>query len=124
VAKSEVDKAVADLEAKQARFEAKVAKELSNIAKLEAKLQVEAIENEKEGYIESERAQMNAEVAGQMAQAVLAIQQLAAQFNGYAVETMDTIQEKAADKPKIVRIDMVKENGNTSAVPVYEDASQ
>ena len=115
---------MADLEAKQARFEAKVAKELSNIAKLEAKLQVEAIENEKEGYIESERAQMNAEVAGQMAQAVLAIQQLAAQFNGYAVETMDTIQEKAADKPKIVRIDMVKENGNTSAVPVYEDAAQ
>ena len=119
--KAEIATAVANLQTDQARFEAKVAKEVSNLTKLESKLQIQAVENEKEGYIESERGEMNNAIANQMAEAVFAIQQLAAQFNNQAVEAMGVIEEKANTKPKIVRIVMVKKDGNTSAVPVYEN---
>ena len=119
--KAEIATAVANLQTDQARFEAKVAKEVANLTKLESKLQIQAVENEKEGYIESERGEMNNAIANQMAEAVFAIQQLAAQFNNQAVEAMGVIEEKANTKPKIVRIDMVKKDGNTSAVPVYEN---
>ena len=118
--KADIDKMTSDLSADQARFEAKIAKELANLAKLQAKISIEQIEAEKEGYIESERAEMNSEVAEQMAQAILAIQQLASQFNSQAVETMNQIEEKSTNQPKIVKITSQRVNGRLEAVPEYE----
>jgi len=121
--KAEIEKLTANLEADQARFEAKIAKEIANITKLQAKVSIDQIEAEKEGYIESERADMNAQVAGQMAQAVLAIQQLAEQFNNQAIATMDKIEEKTQEqKPRITKIISERVNGKLEAVPVYDDA--
>ena len=120
VAKAEVEKAIANLETDRAQFEAKVAKELANLTKLEAKITVDAIQNENDGVIEGERMQMNTALAEQMAQAVLAIQQLAAQFNNQAVQAMNAINQNAENKPKILKIVQERVNGKLEAVPVYE----
>ena len=120
-AKAEIDKSIANLAADQAKFEAKIAKEIANLTKMEARVQIQAVEAEKEGYIESERAEMNNEVANQMAQAVLAIQQLAAQFSAQATATMGTIIEKSDKKPKIARITSERVDGKLVAIPEYED---
>ena len=119
-AKAEIKTEIANLATDQARFEAKVAKEVANLTKLEAKVSIDQIEAEKEGYIESERAEMNNELAAQFAQAILAIQQLAAQFNQQAVETMNKIEDKSSEKPKIVRISSERVNGKLVAIPEYD----
>ena len=83
---------------------------------------------ESDGVIEASRQQVageaqqfNAAMAGEMAQSMEAIQQLVAQFNQHAVDTMEHIQHEKDEKPKIIRVDAVRKEGKLSAVPVYAD---
>lgn len=126
--KSEVEKLIANLEAEQAQFEAQVQKELANIAKAEAKLiQKDAQSTIKEFQagnseeLENGRMEVSAQLAEQMAQAILAIQEVAGQFTGQAVATMDAIKGASEQRPKIARIEQQRENGKLVAVPVYEE---
>ncbi len=128
ISKSEVEKLIANLKTEEARFEAKVAKEMATIAKQDAGLTKKGIELQRDAYMEQgetalqgQQQEFNTELAGQMAQSVQAIQEMAAQFNEYAVNTLAEIEQNEIDKPKIVRIDAVRENGTLSAVPVYDN---
>jgi len=121
--KQEVEKLISSLQVEEAQFEAKVAKELAKVQKAESKLQINQFNGSKDAQL-----QQNQEIlADQMAEAVLAINQLAEQFTAQAVEALSEIQDQNqisnAPKPKVVRIESKRENGNLVAVPIYEDTA-
>lgn len=128
LAKSEVEKLMADLEKEQAKFEAKVATEMAKIAEKDARLTIEKLQSDSEGVMEESRqaataavAEFNAALSQDVAQVLSSIQQIAGQLNEAALGTMDEIKVERDKKPRITEVKMVRENGETKAVPVYED---
>jgi len=128
IEKSEVEKLIANLKTEQAKFEAKVAQEMAGIAEKDARLTIQKINNESEGVIEASRQQVageaqqfNAAMGEEMARSMIAIQELVAQFNQHAVDTMTHIQHEKDEKPKVVKVVSQRVNGNLEAVPVYAD---
>jgi hypothetical protein len=126
--KAEVEKLIANLETDQAQFEAKVEKEVAKLAKIEAGIvkkdaqaTIKEIQAGNTEEIDNTRMEVSAQLAEQMAQAILAIQEVAAQFTGQAVATIDKIQDAAEHRPKIKQIEQQRVNGKLVAVPVYED---
>ena len=134
VDKSEVKVLIANLKTEQANFQAKVAQEMAKIAEKKAQLTVDQLSGDSANFqansemavqasreqVAAEAQQFNSAMAGELAQGVEAIQQLAAEFNKHAVETLAHIQSEKDDKPKIVKIKSQRVNGKLEAVPVYE----
>lgn len=126
--KAGVEKLLSKLDAERAKFEAEIEKQMANLVKAEAKLmQKDAQSMVKEMHagnsetLENGRMEVSAQLAEQMAQAILAIQEVAGQFTSQAVTTMDAIKNSSGHRPKIRRIEQQRENGKLVAVPVYED---
>lgn len=118
-AEANVRTAIADLNTKRAQFEAQV-------AKAEAGLSQRAVEiagTEGQDNLEKEREDLTKQVS----ESLLAIQENVAQFVQQQLQTLAEVQAKqqpvvvVPPKPKLLRVDMVRTNGKTSAVPVYED---
>ena len=127
VAKSEVEKLIAKLETEQARFEAKVAKEMASIAQKDAKMTIDKLQTESEGIIEGSKQeaaaaalQFNQALAQDVAAMMQQIQTIAAQLGEVAVGAIGEMKEEK-EKPRVVEIVMVKENGQMKAVPKYID---
>jgi len=120
--KAEIKALISNLETDKAQFEAIVATKMADLKVYEAKLKVEGYDSENASAIDNERRGMNAELAEQMAQSILAIQQLAAQFNNQAVIAMGQIQDQS-EKPRITRITSERVNGKLVAIPEYEDGT-
>jgi hypothetical protein len=126
--KVEVEKLIANLQKEEAQFEAKIAKELARLSEKESQLVVKEVTGEREalieegrGVVEQERQALDERLAQEMALSVQSIQQMAAQFNEYAVGVMQEIARQKDEKPKVVRVDPVREKGRiVSAVPIYE----
>ncbi|MCP5015667.1 MAG: hypothetical protein GY938_10390, partial [Ketobacter sp.] len=126
--KAEVEKLIANLKTEQARFEAKIAKELAKLATIEANMTQKALTDSSEGVIEQSRQQVaeeaqefNAVVVNEISQGVQAIQAMSAEFNAQAVEIVDQIRQEKDEKPRIKEIVSERVNGQLKAVPVYED---
>ncbi len=131
VEKSEVEKLIANLKTEQARFEAKVAQEMARIAEKDARLTIGKVKADSEGIVEQgkqvvaqEAQAFNAAFAEEIEASMVAIQGLVEAFNQHAVDTMEDIKTEKDDKPQIERIKLVREGGETSAVPVFKDAEQ
>jgi len=127
-AEAQVRTAIADLKTQRAQFEAQVAKADANFAKAEAGLSQRSMDVEKmagEDQLSNEREQLSTQVAQSLAE----VNTQVAEFMHQSVQTMADMQAKAQPvlvippKPKLLRVDMVKVNGQTSAVPVYENES-
>ena len=126
--KSEVEKLMANLKTEVARFEARIAKELARIAEKESHLTLQTINHDHDAVIKDgqeqvagDRQMFNVALAEEMHRAIENIQGMAAEFNEFAVQTLAQIQQEKDDRPKIVRVDAVREKGKLSAVPVYEE---
>jgi len=129
--KAEVEKLTAELETKQAKFEAQVAKEVANLAKKGADLVIQEVNINKEDFIQEgqqevdqRKDEVSLDLAKELAASVEVIQNMAAQFNQSAVETINQIQATAEARPKVVRVDAVRKDGKLSAVPVFEDENK
>ena len=124
-AKAEVEKLIAQLEAKQAQFQAQVEKQLASVAQKDAKVTIKAVEQDRTGIVERSRQeaqQFNVALSQEVAASVEAIQMLAGQFQQSAVQALDEIAKAKDEKPKISRIEVVREKGKmVGAKPVYED---
>lgn len=125
--KAEVEKLIANLKTEEARFEAKVAKEMAKLTERDVSFQLQTIAPEKERVIEEGRQQVEAErmalderLAQEMAQSVQSIQQMAAEFNQYAVQALESIRQEKDERPKVVRVEAKREGGKLTAVPIYE----
>ena len=119
LSQGEVEKLITNLDKQKAQFEAYVAKEVSSIMDKFNGIQVATMQAEKQAKTDEDQRQvdtmkenLSAALAGEMAQSLQGIQAMAEQFTVSA--------QHIAAQPKIARIDMVRENGVTSAVPVYE----
>jgi hypothetical protein len=128
IEKSQVEKLIANLETEQAQFEATVEKELAKLAKAEARViakdaqsTVREIKAGNTEEIDNSRMEVSAQLAEQMAQAILAIQEVAGQFTSQAVQTMNAIKRENDTRPKITRIEQERIDGKLVAVPVYEE---
>jgi hypothetical protein len=124
--KAEIRTMIANLKTEEAKFEAKIAKELANLS--EKQMDIQQAEQQITTGIDTINAGQGHEQAmAESAQSMAAIGQMSQQFMEYAVNVMSDIENKASciqDKPKVVRIDAVRENGKLSAVPVYEEPDQ
>lgn len=115
--KAEVEKLIANLKTEQARFEAKVAKEMANIAQRDAKITMDRLDTDRDLILEGDK-QLFSE---QMAQSINSINQMAAEFNQFALQTLDQIRAEKDAKPRVVRMESRREKGQLVAIPVYED---
>jgi len=118
--KAEIRTLIANLKTEEAKFEAKVAKELAGLTERQSK--VVMAEQQYKG--DGEMAQMNQaheQLMVDAAQAVESMSQMSDQFTRYAVGVLNEISEKAEDKPKVIRIDSYRENGKLVAVPIYQE---
>jgi uncharacterized protein YoxC len=117
-AEAHVKTAIADLKTQRAQFEAQVAKAEAGIAQKHIEVRSAAGEDQ----LSNEREQLSTQVAQSLAE----INQSVAQFMHQSVQTMADMHARQAPtviippKPRLLRVDMVKNNGHTSAVPVYE----
>ena len=124
--KSEIEKLIANLKTEEARFEARIAKEMANIAQKQADIQIKEVhqttaENQMLSNIERDN------LGGQVAQAIATINAITAQFMEQAAGILTEIQAKSqveTSKPKVVRIDLKRDKGQVSAVPVYENMAE
>lgn len=123
--KGEIEKLIANLKTEEARFDARVAKEMARIAERQA--QVSVAENNQLVSAEQQRIAAEQAVIGEssvairaeIAQVIESMQAFAAQFAQEASAAMAQIQSQAA-RPKVVRIESRREHGRLVAVPVYE----
>lgn len=128
--KAEIRTMIANLKTEEAKFEAKIAKKLANLAEKDmglqkAEMQINNNVDAIEGRLQDKQAHEQA--MAEAAQSMNAIGQMSEQFMQYAVGLMNDIEQKAEsfkDKPKVIRIDLVRKNGTRSAIPVYEEPDQ
>jgi len=132
IEKSEVEKLIANLKTEQARFEAKVAQEMARIAQKDANFTTKSLEHDSAEIIETTRQaaageaqQFNAAVSGvvteEITSAMQQIAELVTGFNQHAADTLKHIEERDA-KPLVKEVRLVREGGQSKAVPIYEDA--
>lgn len=122
--RAEVQKLVADLEVKRAQFEAQVAKQLAALTQKEAGMAVQAAQAEIKVGADANAAERES-LSGELSQAVAGIQELAQAFMQQALAVLAQIQSQAANpppKPRIARVEGIRQGGKLVAVPVYEDA--
>ena len=126
--KAEVEKLTANLQTEEAQFEAKIAQEVAKLAAKGANLTIQEVKVNREEFIQTGKEEVDAEgnkisieLAQELAASVEVIQNMAAQFNQVAVETLADIKEAAEKKPKLVRVDAVRKDGKLSAIPVFSD---
>ena len=122
VAKSEVEKLIANLKTEQARFEAKVAKDLANIAKLQAELDVDSIQRQSNQEVDAanqEALNLVDNFNGKLSEDLKAIMQV---MSG-VVNEIDVIKS-TPEKPRLKEIQSERRNGKLVATPVYEDTIQ
>lgn len=122
--KAEIDKAVADLVVRRAQFDAQVAKQLASITQKEAALAVHEADTSLRAGVDA-NASERASLAESLNHAVAGIQATAQEFMQEAIQTLAQIQARAEmqpqPKPRVVRVDAVRQGGKLMAVPVYED---
>jgi hypothetical protein len=120
-AEAEVRTAIADLKTQRAQFEAQV-------AKAEANLQTRAVEiqgTQGQDNLGKEREALTTQVSD----ALTEIGRANAEFMQEQVKVLAEMQARQSPvlvvppKPKLLRVDMVKANGKTSAVPIYEQTT-
>ena len=128
IAKQEVEKLLAKLDTAQQQFEAKVAKATADVAKKDARLTMDKLNNESEGIIEGSKQEaaqaamafnqaLAQDVAGMMQQ----IQAIASQLGEVAVGAIGEMKIEK-EKPRVVKVvEGPREGGKMTAVPVYED---
>ena len=124
--KAEIRTMIANLKTEEAQFEAKIAKEMANLSEKQMGLnQVKQEVSTGMEALQSEEAQEQA--MAEAAQSINQINQMSQQFMQYAVNVMSDIEHKASciqDKPKVVKIKAIRENGVLCAVPEYEEPDQ
>lgn len=125
---AQVRTAIADLKTQRAQFEAQIAKAEAGLVTKGAQIQVQDMQLQSkaveiEGAIGQDNlAKERENLSGQVQQALETIGQASAQFAQQAVAAVQEIQSRQSPtKPRIVRVDMVKQNGKMAAVPVYEE---
>jgi hypothetical protein len=128
IAKSEIEKLMANMDKEKAVFDAHVAKEMAKVQQKDLQVTMKGIEGEREQYVTQNMDEISQvrevtknELAQQVNNSVAAIQNMASQFEEYAGTVLAEIQRRAEEKPKIIRIDAVRKDGKLSAVPVYEN---
>lgn len=114
--KAEVEKLIANLKTEEARFEAKIAKEVAGLAQKDAALTVSKYDTDRDAMLENDKQAFSVE----MAQSIQAIQQMAAEFNQYAVQALESIRQEKDERPRVVRVEAKREGGKLAAVPIYE----
>lgn len=133
-AKSEVEKLIADLKTEEARFEARVAKEMARLAQKESGLKVDEAQfssSIKDQIVSNDRTELGAQIEqsmqaiGGMAQEFMAsaqeaLQAIEEQKNDVTVVLAD-VQQQAANKPRVIRVESRRENGKLVAIPIYEE---
>lgn len=115
--KVEIEKLIANLDKQKAQFEAFVAKEVGKIMEKYHNIQMtsQQIDKEVKGdeQMESEAEQvkdmMNMQLFAEIARSMQAITVMSEQIASIAVQ------------PKVSRVQMVRKNGVTSAVPIYDE---
>lgn len=124
--KAELKTIMANIKTEEAKFEAKIAKELANLTEKQAALQ--QAETNLETTVQEGQVISQAEQAVEDAKQTMAeITQMSQQFVQYALDLMSKIEGKAEaikQKPKVVRVELVRENGKSVAVPIYEETDQ
>ncbi len=126
---AEVKTLIANLKIEEANFEKQVAQRMAKIAADEAKLR--SIETDiKQSAMDRNDEQYRVEVAQervllsqQLQESVQAINDMAANFVGQAMNTIQAVQEQKMAEPKIVRIEQRRENGALVATPIYEETA-
>lgn len=123
-ANAQVQTAIANLKTEEAKFEAKIAQQIAKVTQkdsqsivVQTKAEQAVREIEHQKAVEGDESAM----AQQMQQAIIAIQGLAQEFTGQAVNALSEIQQVKDEKPKIVRMESKRENGKLVAIPIYED---
>lgn len=115
---AEIKTAIANLQTQQARFDADVARQLATLKVAEVQAQ--------QSLASDSNANERENLSAELQRAVAEIQSMGAQFMQNAVQTMADIQSKQGPtvvvphKPKIVAIRAKRENGELTAIPVYE----
>jgi hypothetical protein len=126
-AKSAVDTAVANLKTQEAQFQAMIEKEMAKIVKAQADLvlrEAQSSVGQAQTDVTNDRAALSAEIQS----AVVAIQNMASQFQSQALGTLADIMSKQQTQvvvpppPKPVRIRARRVNGELVAEPEYETA--
>lgn len=124
--KAEIRTMIANLKTEEAKFEAKIAKELANLS--EKQLGITQAEQQLSTEIQNvQTGQGHEQAMAEAAQSINQISQMSQQFMQYAVNIMADIEDKAEriqNKPKVVRIDTMRKNGALCAIPVYEETDQ
>jgi hypothetical protein len=122
--KSEIQMLIEKLKTEEAQFQALVAKESAKLTTQQANITVAETNLQMEMQSEDERAavmQQRDELTVQAANSIDAINSMAAQFMQFAVNALEEVKNKKEQKkPKVIRIESVRENGKLVAVPVYE----
>ena len=116
---SKINGLMSDLDATLSKFDAEVAKSISKIIQKQSAFEVKVAREEKEDSNEdlsNEREQLSQ----QTQMAVNAISEMANQAINQATAVINELAMERESKPKIVRIESKRVNGNLVATPVYE----
>ncbi len=120
-AKSEVQQLIANLKTDEARFEAKIAKELAKVAERQSNVKMGELQRASE-VDHDEIGQDRELLAQQISQSTQAINQMSAEFMQQAIAAIGEIkQHQEGIKPKVIRIESERVNGKLVATPVYEE---
>jgi hypothetical protein len=126
-ARSQVDVAISNLKTQEAQFSAMVEKEMAKIVKAQADLTLREAQSSV-GQAQTDATNDRASLSTEVQQAVLAIQQMAAEFQQQSLATLAEIMAKqqtqvfVPPQPKPVRIRARRVNGELVAEPEYETA--
>lgn len=126
--KAEVEKLKANLKTEEAQFSAKVAQEMAKVAQAEAKVTAKMAESQRDELAQEQIAEIddyrqatNFIIQEALTSSMAAIQGLAEGFNNEAKGVIVQIHDEAKKKPKIAYVKKETINGETRAVPVYEE---
>ena len=122
-AKMDVEMAMSKLKVEEAKFEAKVAKELSRLSERTSKAFLQETELE---YLKGEIVSTIDKSASDDVKAKDYIDQVATSIYSEVGQIIsginDAIRLMERSRPKVVRVESVRENGKLTAIPIYENS--
>lgn len=124
--KSEIQKLIADLKTQEAQFQAHVAQQLAAITTKQAQLQVaEANAQANATQAEATTKAATASLAPDIVNTIGVINQMAQAFMQQASQVLEYVQAQVPNqpppKPRLKAMELRREGGKVSAVPVYDD---